>query len=166
MSEPKPKTPGLWLEQIGPLVAGLVVLALLLWFSDFFAGKFAAKEWTSSGLYSAVFGWSAIQTGFAFGVYGFIIGKQDGFVHALRGTAMFERFESYIKRANWGGLALTFPCIPLIVTDPNIAEPLSTAYVIVAIWFAGFVWAFLAFCRLAYNFGAIASVRDKEFHGA
>lgn len=157
---------GLILESYGPAAAGMVSFIVLLYFADLVAAKFESKDWTSAGLYSAIFGWSAIQTGFAFGVYGFVLGKSGGFVEALRGTKAMERFEGYIKRANWTGFILTFASIPLIVVEPSIGEPMSGGYIVVAAWFAFFVWAFLAFLRLAYNFGAIASVKDKEFHGA
>ena len=157
---------GLLAETYGPVITGLLTLGVLLYFSSPIALKFAHEEWTSSGLYSAIFGWSAIQTGFAFGVYGFVLGKSGGFVGALRGTRTMERFEGYIKRANWTGFTLTFFSIPLIVAEPKITAPLNASYVVVSVWFAFFVWAFLAFLRLAYNFGAIASVKDKEFHGA
>ena len=152
---------GLLVEQYGPVITAVIVFTLLLFFSDYFSEKFGSNQWKSAGLYSAIFGWSAIQTGFAFGVYGFVIGKQDGFVHALRGTKAFARFEKYIKSANLVGLFLTFPCIILMVIEPSIATPLGISYILVSAWFSVFVWAFLSFCRLAYNFGAIASVRDK-----
>lgn len=153
-------------ETHGPLALGALALAALLCFADPIAAEFAAGTWKSGALYSAIFGWSAIQTGFAFGVYGFVLEKTGGFMAAMRGTKTLERFEGHIKRANWTGFVLTFLTIPLIVAEPQIAEPLTLSYVLVAAWFSLFVWAFLAFLRLAYNFGVLASVKDKEFHGA
>lgn len=144
----------------------LASLAGLLLASDPIAAKFAKEDWNSDGLYEAIFGWSAIQTGFAFGVYGFVLGKGDGFIAALKQTAAMGRFIGYIKRANYSGFALTFVSIPLIVFDPAIESPYSIEYAVVAAWFSLFLWSFLAFLRLAYNFGKIASVPDKKFLGA
>ncbi|MBZ9758422.1 hypothetical protein LB524_24340 [Mesorhizobium sp. ESP6-5] len=160
------KSFGLLFEAWAPAVFGVLSLIALLYFGKPIADKFATHQWTSTGLYSAIFGWAAIQTGFAFGVYGFVIGKSGGFIGALRGTRTMERFERYIGRANWTGFILTFFTIPLIIVEPNLCDARSVSYVSVAIWFSFFVWAFLAFLRLAYNFGALSSVKDKEFHGA
>ncbi|MCG8445952.1 MAG: hypothetical protein MI753_09575, partial [Hyphomicrobiales bacterium] len=51
---------GLWFEQFGPFLTGAVTFILLLYFSDWIAERFASHGWNSSGLYSAIFGWSAI----------------------------------------------------------------------------------------------------------
>jgi len=162
----KRRSLGLKLEMYGPFVCGVLTMILLVYFSSYIAAKFESKDWNSAGLYSAIFGWSAIQTGFAFGVFGFVLGKNDGFVAALKGTKTLHRFELYIQRANWTGFVLTFVSIPLIVTEPSAGTALSSSYLVVAGWFSFFIWSFLAFLRLAYNFGAIASVKDKVFHGA
>jgi len=137
-----------------------------MYFSELVALKFSSGDWKSVGLYSAIFGWSAIQTGFAFGVYGFVIGKGDGFIAALKNTIAMSRFIVYIRRANISGFLLTLTSIPLIIVEPKVGVPMSTSYLVVALWFALFVWSFLSFLRLAYNFGQIASVKDKNFHGA
>jgi hypothetical protein len=157
---------GLFSESYGPSISSAISLGLLFYFSDTVSAKFSSEDWTSSGLYSAIFGWAAIQTGFAFGVYGFVLGKTGGFIGKIRKTKAMVRFEGYIKRANLTGFILTFLSIPIIVTDPNLSTPMSIPYIFVSIWFSFFVWSFLAFLRLAYTFGRLASVRDKDFHGA
>ena len=153
-------------EQFLPLSSSFVVFLILVYYADVVSDRFIDDGWNSAGLYSAIFGWAAIQTGFSFGVYGFIIGKKDGFVNEIRDTRAFQRFVAYIQRSNYIGFALTFASIPLIVIEPDISQPLSWSYVIVCSWFSLFVWSFLSFCRLAFNFGRIVSVKDKEFHGA
>lgn len=156
----------LLLEQFAPMAFAVLSVFVLWYFADAIALKFSGSDWKSAGLYSAVFGWSAIQTGFAFGVYGFVIGKGDGFVAALKGTVAMARFMGYIQRANITGFLLTITSIPLIITEPEVGTPLSRSYIIVSAWFALFVWSFFSFLRLAYNFGQIASIKDKAFHGA
>ena len=147
-------------------MAAFVSAALLLWHSGYVVGQFQSGDWKANDLYAAIFDWAAIQTGFAFGVYGFVAGRRDGFVGALQGTIAMERFVLYIKRANILGFLLTFTSIPLIVLSPNINIAFSTNFILVVLWFSVFVWAFCAFLRLAYNFGRIASVKDKVAHGA
>lgn len=165
-TQPAPRRSlGLLIEQWSPLVAGIVALAFLSYYSDYISSMFASNEWKASNLYAAIFDWSAIQTGFAFGVYGFVAGKRDGFVGALQGTVAMKRFISYIRRANVAGFILTFASIPLIVLSPSLSTPTTVWFAIVVAWFSVFVWAFCSFLRLAYNFGQIVSVRDRDFHG-
>lgn len=157
---------GLLLEQYGPAVCGAVTLTCLLYFSEEVAQKFVTDGWKSAGLYAAIFDWSAIQTGFSFGVYGFVLGRGGGFIEKIKDTKAMSRFLSYIKRANIAGFMLTISSIPLIITEPSVSAPLNWIYGIIAVWFSLFVWSFLSFLRIAYNFGQIASVKDKAFHGA
>lgn len=157
---------GLLLEQYGPAFAAAIALASLFYYSQEIAMNFSSEKWKSSGLYAAIFGWSSIQVGFSFGVFGFVLGKSDGFVKEIRGTKAMARFLSYIKRANIAGFILTISSIPLVVIEPTIREPIDFYYIFIAIWFSLFVWSFFSFLRIAYNFGRIASVKDKEFHGA
>ena len=167
-SHASPERPhlSLFIEQWGPILAGLISVVVLCFFANSVVDNFVTGAWKSSGLYTAIFDWAAIQTGFAFGVYGFVAGRRDGFVGALQGTVAMARFMSYVKRANAAGFMLTFMSIPLIVLSPSISAPFSVNFIVVVIWFSAFVWAFCAFLRLAYNFGRMASVNDKVFHGA
>lgn len=168
-TEGKPKkrklSIALFLEEWGPILCGVLVLVALVVFYSSVSGRFGEDKWQSDGLYSAIFDWSAIQTGFAFGVYGFVIGKTDGFVAKLKNTTAMNRFVNYIKRANMTGFLLTLGSIPLIVVNPSVSTSFA-AYLVVAVWFSVFVWSFMSFLRLAYNFGIIASVKDITFKGA
>src|SRR4051794_5693753 len=106
----------LFLEGWGPLiVGGLTFAALQLWRADVVA-QFAGSGWKAEGLYGAVFNWAAIQTGFAFGVYGFVAGKTGGFIDAARGTIAMGRFLRYVKAPNVLGFVLTVLSIPLLVS--------------------------------------------------
>jgi hypothetical protein len=65
-------------------VGAVAVFALFAWQAPWFAEKFAApvSPWSASGLYSGLFSWASIQTGFLFAVYTFIVPKSEPFVHA------------------------------------------------------------------------------------
>jgi hypothetical protein len=95
-----------------------------------------------------VFNWAAIQTGFAFGVYGFVAGKTGGFIDAVRGTVAMGRFHGYVKAANILGFVLTVLSIPLLVINPDLKTATTSIYAVVAAWFALFVWAFVTFLRI------------------
>ena len=154
---------GLILEQTVPAVLAGIVLAFSIIFSAEIIAVFSRNELTIENLYSAVFDWSAIQTGFLFGVYGFVVGKNGGFIEKIRNTLAMQRFVRYTLRATVIGFILTVVCIPLIVTQMRMPPVADYRYYLVAIWAALFVWAFLAFLRVAFIFGALIRVRDEEF---
>ena len=82
---PRRKSLGLWIEQYAPLVISAACAFAIYILAPSIIARFTQSEgWQASSLYGAVFNWSAIQTGFAFGVYGFVVGKNDGFVQEIR----------------------------------------------------------------------------------
>lgn len=111
-------------------------------------------------LYSAVFGWSSIQTGFLFAVYGFISGKGNGFLKAIARTKAMEKYNNSLGSAIFAGFTLAITSMPLIVV-PLQPVVFDIWYVIIAAWFSLFVWAFLLFCGVAYTFGIISTVKDN-----
>ena len=152
----------LFLESWGPFLIGVATFGLLLYLRGTVVEQFAQQEWKTEGLYGAVFNWAAIQTGFAFGVYGFVAGKSGGFIEAARGTIAMDRFMRYVKAANVLGFVLTVFSIPLLVVNPDLKAPSAAVYAIVGAWFSLFVWAFVTFLRIAYTFGHISSVKDAK----
>lgn len=68
---------------------------ILLWI---FASKIATfltpftVDWAN--LYAAVFDWAAIQTGFLFGVYGFVMGSPSAFMKAIQETKILNILNS------------------------------------------------------------------------
>ena len=162
------KSIGLLVEQLGPLVLSAGCALALYLFAPSIISKFKIEDgWQISNLYGAIVNWSAIQTGFAFGVYGFVVGKNDGFVKEIREKLAMQRFLGYVRRANIGGFVLTVTSLPLTIANPALSSPKSLLFLIVLAWFSLFVWTFLAFLRVAYGFGKLSSVRDQpEFYGA
>lgn len=166
MSDPRSQPVALFAERYGPLILGFVAISLVGFSRSAILIKFSSHAWATSDLYSAVFNWSAIQTGFAFAVYGFVAGKSDGFVDALKETFAMRRFLRYVKAANVGGFLLTITSIPLTITNPSPSQS-GLVFWIIAFWLGLFVWTFFAFLRVAFNFGRLANVRDREpFYGA
>lgn len=91
------------IERFAPLGVSVACMVAIYAIAPAVIAKFQATNgWQISSLYGAVFNWSAIQTGFAFGVYGFVVGKNDGFVQEIRDMLAMRRFLGYVKRANVG----------------------------------------------------------------
>jgi hypothetical protein len=162
------KSLGLMAEQYGPLAASAACALAIYIVAPSIIAKFRVSGgWQVSSLYGAVFNWSAIQIGFSFGVYGFVAGKNDGFVQEIRERLAMHRFLGYVRRANIGGFALTVASLPLAIVNPPISDPRSLLFLVIVVWFSLFLWSFLAFLRVAYGFGRLSSVRDQpEFYGA
>lgn len=148
-------------ERFAPVAFAVVSLILIIVFHDSIVAKFKPDGWQSSNLYSAVFNWASIQSGFVFGVYGFIATKRDGFAGEMAKAPSFDLFLKYARRAYLTGFALTFVSLPIMVANPNLATASPREFSIVAIWFAVFVWTFCAFLRVAFIFGIISATPDR-----
>lgn len=150
-----------WFERWSPLAVALTVLGACLYLRPEITLKFGENGWKASSLYSAVFNWASIQSGFVFGIYGFIITKKDGFVGTISGTTTFAQFIAFTRRAYIGGFALTFASLPLLVTEPAIFSADKRTFWLISTWFAFFIWAFCAFLRVAFSFGIMAATPDR-----
>jgi hypothetical protein len=160
-------TAGLIVERHGPSAGAALTLGALILFAPAIAPNFVADGWSTSDLYTAIFSWASIQAGFVFGVYGFVVGKTEGFVADVRETSAMRRFLAYVRRANFGCFFLAVTSLPLVITNPAVSDPKSWSYSLVSTWFALFVWNFFSFLRVSFGFGHLASVPDqKPFHGA
>lgn len=148
-------------ERHAPVAFGALTVALIAVFRLAIAERFEPNGWDSTSLYSAVFNWASIQSGFVFGIYGFIVTKKDGFAGVVSKAKSFDKFLAYARRAYLTGFALTFVSLPIMVANPEIADTSSPEFWVVAVWFAAFVWTFCAFLRVAFIFGIIAAVPDR-----
>lgn len=161
------RSPSLIIEQLAPITVSFISLCVIALYRYELCSMVVAKELQMSNVYSAVLSWASIQVGFAFAVYGFVVGKTQGFVEAARDTIAMRRFLTYVKRANIGGFILTALSLPLTALSPNPTDPHSTSFWVVALWVSLFIWTFSAFLRIAYIFGHLSSVRDQAVkHGA
>ncbi|WP_099556609.1 hypothetical protein [Hartmannibacter diazotrophicus] len=149
-------------EQYGPVFSGSATFIVLCVFKDATLSHFVEHDLSIEALYSAVFDWASIQTGFLFGIFGFIASKGDGFIGEIRNSMPMKHFIKYTKWAIYIGFILTITSMPLIVLDKKAADIDDTWFYIIALWFSMFVWAFLAFARTAYIFGVLVAVEDRH----
>ena len=144
-----------------PLICAGAIIILLLLFRDKLLGYINNEIIQLDGLFSAVFDWSAIQTGFLFTVFSYIAGKTDGFLAAIRNTKAMSNFTFTLKKAMAAGFILAFTSMPMIVY-PLRPDSLGLEYIILSVWLGLFVWAFSLFCLVAYKFGVIIKVPDNR----
>src|SRR4051812_8263095 len=105
------------LEAWLPAICAALALVLCLFFQSTIVEAFVQRKFSLPQLYSAVFGWSSIMTGFLFGVYGLIIGKSDGFISEIKHTAALNGFLKYTSRAVVLGFILTIVSIPFLISN-------------------------------------------------
>lgn len=67
-----------FIERFGPIAVALSVTIALLVYRDPIVLREAKGLLNFSALYSAAVDWAAIQTGFLFGIFGFVAGKTTG----------------------------------------------------------------------------------------
>jgi hypothetical protein len=156
----------LLVERFSPIVLSLLCVAFIGLFKGVILTEISRSGVNLANLYSSVFNWSAIHVGFAFGVYGFLLSKSDGFIGEVRKTVAMARFISYVRRGAVGGFALTLVSVPITVVSPDPASS-TFSFWAVSLWFGLFVWTFLAFVRIAFNFIRLTTVPEQEpFYGA
>ncbi|MBS1168868.1 MAG: hypothetical protein H6R00_4893 [Proteobacteria bacterium] len=151
-----------YIERFGPIATAISVLVVFYVFSSEFIGYIRGNNLKINLLYGEIFDWSSIQTGFLFGVYGFIAGKSDGFIGQIRHTRPVKQFLAYTRNAIVIGFVLTFVSMPLILIDIGPSDITKNWYYITCSWFSLFIWSFLSFARAAYIFGLIIRVDDNR----
>lgn len=109
-------------------------------------------------LFSAIFGWCSIQTGFLFAVYGYVAGSSGGFIGAIKQTGAMKKMSTLLWQTIFVGFVLTLSSMALVVFP---LRPYGFELVLLIFWFSLFVLAFLLFCIVAYRFGVIINVPDQ-----
>jgi hypothetical protein len=149
-----------WLERFGPMAIAATAAALLFWQRESVSCAYQNGVISLAELYGAVLDWSAIQTGFLFGIYGYVAGKNDGFVAALKQTGEMRSFVDYMKTATILGFAVTLSSIPMMVFQFGLDGTIA-GYSIFVGWSVLSIWAFFAFARVAYLFGILVRTKDR-----
>ncbi|QKD02969.1 hypothetical protein EB235_16865 [Mesorhizobium loti R88b] len=129
-------------------------------YRDEVVARQAAKTLDFAALYSAALNWSSIQTGFLFGIFGFVAGKNDGFIEAVKSTGEMRIFSRYMRLAMSLGFVVTIASIALMVINFAISDGSTVKYGIFCVWAFLTTWAFFSFARVAYVFGIL--VRTGE----
>ncbi|MFH2016573.1 MAG: hypothetical protein ABIK36_12250 [Pseudomonadota bacterium] len=151
-----------YIERAGPFVAASACCVVLYYYRDALHAASAAKDIDFTGLYSAVFDWSAIQTGFLFGIFGYVAGKTDGFIQRVKNTTAMRLFIGYTRIAIFLGFIVTFISIPLMVSGFSLAPEDKWRFPVFMGWTFMSVWAFFSFLRVAYVFGFLIRPSDQS----
>ena len=149
------------LENWLPLCTALATLILLVILQSAIVPIFVSNNFSLPQLYTAIFGWASVMTGFQFGVYGLILSKTDGFISSLGGTQAMKTFLSYTAKAVRIGFMLTIFGMPLLVANSDMKDISNIAYLVGAAYVSLFVYSFSATARVAYIFSLMVKVPNK-----
>lgn len=150
------------LERFGPFSLAIVSVVTMYVFKADVMTMARAKDVDFSNLYSSIFDWSSIQTGFLFAIFGFVAGKTDGFISRIKNTPEMRLFLLYTKRALFLGFAITISSVPLTVTSFDVSAAGAWRYHVLCAWLFLSTWGFFSFLRVAYIFGDLLKVKDVE----
>lgn len=139
-------------ERLYPLAIGAVAaVAWLLW-GHKIAAICVKEQWHIEQMYTAVFAFLAITTGFLATFYCTIVCMSEGFVRQIRDTKKMAGFLAFVKRAIILGFVVSLTSVPMMVAEPAPTEQFSVAAFIVAVWVGASAWAIAAFYRVASLF--------------
>lgn len=143
------------------LILVIAAAAICIWYQDQILLWILRSSTDLNRVYSAVFGWSSIQTAFMFSVYGYITGSSSKFLKAIRGTSAIRQFHTDVWKALFAGFTLTFTSLALIIVG---VEPVKIGifFYIIVTWLLFFFWALLLFLQVAYDFGVVIRTKDHD----
>jgi hypothetical protein len=142
---------GVW-ERLYPLFWGLATVGAWLIWGHLLAALCVKQQWHLDQLYTAVFAFLAITTGFVAAFYCTIVCMSEGFIHQIRNTDVMRGFLIFLKQAIILGFFVSLASIPMMVVEPIPTEQYSLSAFAVALWLGAAVWAIAAFYRVASLF--------------
>ena len=148
-------------EYIQAVCVAFTVLVLLILFKEVIIFNFVKEKIQLTNLGLAVFSWLALQVGFSFGVYAFIMSKKDGVIDAVRKTDAMARFRRFLMHEHYFSMIVAFCTIPLIVIEINLYAVSRLYYIIIALWFSSFIYVFMCFFSIVRIFKKISDAEDK-----
>ncbi|GEO99991.1 hypothetical protein [Methylobacterium haplocladii] len=150
-----------YFESWSPFVLAATAFCTLIFFRVEITQDFVTYKLSLPQLYTAIFGWASVMTGFQFGVYSLIFSKTDGFISRISSTKALEKFMSYTKRAVTLGFALTIFGIPLLIINADMDGLSVIMYCIGTLYVSLFIYSFAATVRVAKLFAIMAKIKTK-----
>lgn len=139
-------------ERFYPLCIGIAVAVLWLLWGHKIVAVCVKENWHIDQMYTAVFAFLAITTGFLATFYCTIVCMSDGFVRLIRDTKKMQGFLRFAKRAIILGFFVSLASIPMMVAELAPAEQFSISAFVVGLWLGASAWAIAAFFRVASLF--------------
>lgn len=142
---------GIW-EQVYPFVFGLLAAVAWIIFGSKVVVYAQQHNWHLDQLYTAVFAFLAITTGFLATFYCTIQCMSEGFIQRIRNTRTLSGFLVFTKHAIIIGFIVSLISVPMMVVTPLPATSFSFGAIVVALWLGVAVYAVASFYRVASLF--------------
>lgn len=155
------KSISLYIEQYIPFIITAIISLNLYYYQNALLANLTSNDITTTILYSSVFNWSSIQTGFLFGIFGYIGGKSDGFIYEVKNTMTMRRFLDYMRTAIWLGYVVIFISIPMMVIQDDLISNDWKFFIFLG-WAFLSLWSFFSFLRVAHIFGLLMIVDTRN----
>jgi hypothetical protein len=107
------------------------------------------NRWHLDQIYTAMFGFTAVTTGFLGTFYCTVHSMTTGFIHRIRNTAVLRVFLRYTRTAIVVGFASSIISMIMMVVTPLPNSRVSWEMACSLMWVFTSIWAVLGFCRVA-----------------
>ncbi|MDE2167488.1 MAG: hypothetical protein KGJ66_14260 [Alphaproteobacteria bacterium] len=148
-------------ERLYPLGIGIVTVGVWLLLGHKIVAFCVKEQWHIEQMYTAVFAFLAITTGFLATFYCTILCMSEGFVGQIKDTEKMRGFLGFVKGAILLGFIVSIASIPMMVAEPVPVKQFSVAAFVVAFWIGASAWAIAAFYRVASLFFFLFEARIK-----
>jgi hypothetical protein len=141
-------------DWIYPLLVGAVSGLVCAKWGHVLAGISVHHNWHLDQVYTAVFGFLAVTTGFLATFYATLQSTTDGFVQRIRNTKgrTLSKFLILTKYAIVVGFVAAIISIPMIVIAPLPSPYLNMATLMSSLWVGLAIWAISSFVAIASAF--------------
>jgi len=148
-------------ERCYPLCIGALTAVVWLFWGDRLVAICVKEQWHIDQMYTAIFAFLAITTGFLATFYCTIVCMSDGFVRQIRDTKKMWGFLGFVKRGIILGFAVSLASIPMMIAAPAPTEHFSISAIVVSTWLGCAAWAVAAFYRVASLFFFLFEARTE-----
>ena len=139
-------------ERYAPLAFGIGIAGVAFVYASVAGQAIEEAGWKLDGFYAAMFDWSAVQSAFLFGVFGFVVSSSNDFLTRLRNTDHMKRFLRFTRTAVLAGFLLTILSVPFLVAGPEQWPPTGVWSLAIPLWLGLVAWTVGLFVRSALIF--------------
>jgi hypothetical protein len=145
-----------------PVFLGFVAFIVFnIWRSFIYDYNELITQIDEKKMYSSVFGWSTVQSGFLFASYGFFASASSKFFDYLKRTDFILRLLDNVRSGTASTFILAFCSIPLMVLEPDWSSSSPLLLLLIGIWLGIVSWATAEFLRILFVFWRITAPKHR-----
>jgi hypothetical protein len=155
-------------DWIYPLLVGAASATVCAKWGYLLADQSTYQSWHLDQVYTAVFGFLAVTTGFLATFYATLQSTTEGFVQRIRNTKghTLEKFLTLTKYTIVIGFVAAMASIPMIVVAPMPSTDFDIATIMSSLWLGLAIWAIASFIAIATSFFVLLETPAPPRRGA